>query len=270
MKPSVMGVRRERSSKLVQKAFDVPGPQAAEQLTGRLRRHLREGEELPDVWMFMVLLLRWLVFVTKEMVAADLAHEQELANDKPIRELRDATVKQLIATLIAMRNACVSFYGKTRLEEIGFTEQTPRDPLTILNVAKKLLELLGDPEFELPAPLFGEKLTLEPADIAEVVEPHAVVLESALDDVNEEVKKAQSTQAVKNEKREVYDTDFFWIARWLEASLNLAGMKHEAKRVKPSIRRRGRTEVEPEEGEVETEEVEVEPDEGEVETQTEP
>ena len=251
MKPSVLGVRRERSSRLVQEAIKVQGPEASEKVTGRLAGYLMEGEEMPDIGMLMVLFLRWLVAATVEMVKADLAHEEELANDARYREARDTTTARLIDTLIAMRGLCLSLYGKTRLEEIGFTEQTPRDPLTILNVGKKLLELLTDPEFELPAQRF-ENMSVTPAQIAENVEPLVGDLDESLTGVNREFRKAQSTQAVKDQKRAVYDTDFFWITRWFQACLGLAGMEHQAKRLKPSLRRRGRTEDEPEEGEVET------------------
>ncbi len=218
MKPSVLGVRRERSSRLVQEAIKVQGPEAAEKVTERLAQHLLDGEEVPNIWMLMVLFLRWLVTATVEMVKADLAHEEELANDAQHREARDTTTERLVQTLIGMRALCLTLYGKTRLEEIGFTEQTPRDPLTILNVGKKLLELLTNPEFEFPARIYGN-LSITPAQIAENVEPLVGALDESFTGVNREIRKAQSSQAVKNQKRDVYDTDFFWITRWFQACL---------------------------------------------------
>ena len=262
MKPSIQVTRRQRSSNLVQEGIKVQGPRAAEKVMDRLKVHLREGETLPDVWTVMVLMLRWLVAATTEMIDADAAHEQELANDNRHRSLRDETTAKLIATLIAFREGCKAFYGPTRLEEIGFTEQTPRDPLTIFKVAKKLMELLRDPATELPPPRF-EALTLEAPAMADVLQPLVEALEAALTDVNREIRKAQSTQAVKNEKVDKYDADFFWIARWLQATFALAGMTHEADRLKPSVRRNGRTSTEPE-PELPA------PAEGEAETTTEP
>jgi len=262
MKPSILVNRRDRSSRLVQKAITVQGPEAAARLTQRLGAFLLEGEQVPDLWTVMTLLLRWLVAATVGMVEADVANEHELANDEQHRSLRDETTAKLIATLIAFRDGCKAFYGATRLEEIGFTEQTPRDPLTIFKVAKKLMELLRDPATELPPPRF-EALTLEAPAMADVLQPLVEALEAALTDVNREIRKAQSTQAVKNEKVEKYDVDFFWIARWLEATFALAGMMHEAERLKPSSRRNGRTSTEPE-PELPA------PAEGEAETTTEP
>lgn len=245
MKPSITVTRRERSSKLVQEAIRVQGPEAARRLTERLQPHLADGEQVPDVWMMITLLLRWLVAVTTAMVEADVANEQELANDQQHRSLRDATAEKLIAALIAFRDSCRALYGPTRLEEIGFTEQTPRDPLTILKVATNLIAMLRDPGLDLPDPLWGP-ISIEPVDMADILQPLVEALEDAIDSVNREIRKAQSTQAVKNETCERYDEDFFWIARWLEATFALAGMLHQAKRLKPSIRRRGRTETEPE------------------------
>lgn len=245
MRPSLEIVRHEQSSDLVQKAFTVQGPEAAAKLTHRLEPYLAEGESVPDIWQLMQLLLRWLTSVTHEMVKADVANELELANDSRHRTLRNETVARLMQTLIALRDSCVSLYGKERIDQLGFVEQTPRNPRVLLNVARKLIELLQSSDYALPPPLFGN-LGLDPLAMVEVIEAEIRVLEESLANVDEELKKAQSTQGAKGEKVETYKEGFFWIARWLEASFALAGMMHESERVKPSLRRRGRTEVEPE------------------------
>lgn len=268
MRPSVEVVRHEQSSNFVQKAITVQGQEAVTKLTHRLEPYLTEGESVPDVWQLLQLLLRWLAAVTREMLKADVANELELANDPKYRTLRDDIVKRLTETLIALRDGCVALYGKTRIEELGFSEQTPRNPRVLLNLAKKLVELLRSSEFALPAPRFGN-LGLDPAAMTEVLEAEIQALEESLGHVDEEVKKAQSTQGVKNEKVGTYKTDFFWIARWLEATFQLAGMVHEAKKVKPSIRRRGRTELEPEPNGSEPQ-TEPPPEPGEAQDQTQP
>lgn len=102
---------------------------------------------------------------------------------------------------------------------------------------------LNQPKVELPS-IDLDGIQVELAPIGTQLGAEAGELEDVLVDIDRERKNAQTTRKAKNDAIAEFDRMYLWVGRALETYFNLAGMHELAARVRPSIKRPGRRDVE--------------------------
>ena len=111
-------VLRERIASSIQAAFEIFGAEVTPVVAERAEPLLQEGEAPIDFQLFQQLLGRMVDASVQQMVAADKAHVDELANDVVPRSRRDAVVAAVRRKLIEIRGFAQSLFGLQRAIEV--------------------------------------------------------------------------------------------------------------------------------------------------------
>src|SRR5579864_9332098 len=111
---------REKSAKAVAQAGETNAAAIGDSFAKRYAPHLQKGEKMPDVATAIRLVMRGLLADAQAMVAADDAHEAELADDVEPRDNREAATAELRARLITFRGAISGGYGPKAERDAGF------------------------------------------------------------------------------------------------------------------------------------------------------
>jgi hypothetical protein len=236
---------RQRSSERVAAVANTQAGIIADALTVALKPHLAKGEKLPDFALLAALFGRRLEVLTTTMVAADAAHETELADDAAPREARDAGVAALYEHLVDLRTTVTGVYGAKAAEDLRLTGKTPRDPLLLSRFAEAVEGACKTAK--LPKPKV-KGATLHLADLAAEVAALRAPLDQARSDVAREAREATVTLNQKTSAVAAYDDAFEAIATVLEGLLLAAGQSDLAAKVKPSARKPGETGDDPGDG----------------------
>lgn len=228
---------RQKSATAVVAAAETNADSVGQALTAILQPHLQPGESMPDVALFMRLVARALDASKTAMVKADEAHDAELADDLPIRKARDDAQAALTDKVVELREVIVGLYGTPAANTI-FKGAAPQDPVVLSRFASDVATALGD--VPLPAPrIAGAKIDAV-ATAAEIVALRAT-LDGHLKDVAREIREAQSTADIRNQRMAAYDDAFAAWATSLAGLLRAAGKPELAARLRPSVRRPGQT-----------------------------
>lgn len=242
--------QREASAKFVESAVDHQGDLVASAVTEFLRTFLREGEEMPPILLLFQLFQRALAECRGKLVEADGAHRKELAGDAEIRRLRDEITDRLRSKIIRLRLVLEGLFGPDRaFQLVGLESRTPEAPLAVLALVKRIFERLLNPDPELLQVGFGG-VRFDPQAVIATLKPDMEALEQSLHDVSADTRKSQVTAVARNEAIRDHDRVFSWAASALAACFRMAGQYHLAERIRPSVRRPGRTRVVLTEGEV--------------------
>lgn len=172
------------------------------------------------------------------LVAADAAHVAEKADDVEPRSRRDRFQGSLYKRLALLRSVLQSVYGDDAVQKLGFAGPTPSEPIALCRLGRvvhdNLPAVAGLPPL---APGLSFDAALHGSELADDV----AGLELALQDLAREAKELDATQVHKDRALADYDLHFSNSARALEALFMLAGEHALAARVRPSLRRPGRT-----------------------------
>src|SRR5262245_44243021 len=117
---------REKSANAVVAVGETQADAVGQALKDVLKTHLKKGETMPDVALFMRLIARSLDAAKTRMVDADAAHEAELSDDEPIRRARDKATEALSDKLVELREMVTGVYGAATASAI-FPGTTPQD-----------------------------------------------------------------------------------------------------------------------------------------------
>ncbi len=196
------------------------------------------GDAVPD-------LVQQLEAARDGMVAADEAHERELADDPAERDARDAAAMALGSRLVELRELVAGLFGAATAREL-FAQETPRDPVVLSRFAGEVASQLAGAKLP-PSRLRG--VVLDTGSLADELRGLRATLNARLEAVARETREAQVTLEAKNRAIAEYDRVFRSVATVLSGLLDLAGHAELAKKVRPSSRRPGQT-VEQEEGAV--------------------
>lgn len=231
---------REKSTRAVAAAASTHAAALAVGIKEQLAPLLQKGESMPDVELFVRLVGRRVEAVMAELMAADKAHEAELADDSGPRDSRDEAAASVRATLVDLRAAIESAHGSEGLRLLGLDGAVPEDPSVLATVADNVEKKLGNASVKLPAAR-RKGIKVDRDEFARELHAELPALHRALKDVAREEREAEATQAAKWTALAKNDRVFGRGATWLSATAALAGQDEIATRVRPSGRRPGQT-----------------------------
>lgn len=243
--PSKEVTDREKSSRAVVATGEAHAKKAADALAARFEPLLEPGEKLPDVALFVRLLGRHLATTTKAMVAADRAHESELADDAGPRKRRDAAFAALYPLAVECRDQIASVLGDDALGLLAMSDPAPSDPAVLATWTRGVLAKLRDKDLALPAPK-RRTASVDRKAVESELRAAVAPLDAALADVDRERREAEATQVAKNDAIDASDAAFSQAANAYAAVFRAAGMNDIAAKVRPSARRPGVTDAQPE------------------------
>lgn len=238
--PSKQVTDRQKSASAVIASGETHADRIAADLEALLSPYLHQGEKIPDFSLATRLVTRALADARDRMVAADEAHQKELADDGSPRAGRDEVVSELYNELTDLRAWLTGLYGTAALRRLGFTEATPRDPVQIERFSGAVVRALRSEE--LPTPR-RKGIRWDADETVRRLEGLRDALRGHLNDVAREAREAEATLLKKNAAISAYDERFSRAATFLSGLFRLAGHAELASRVRPSSRRPGQVEV---------------------------
>lgn len=236
--PSKLVADRQKSARSVLALSGTQVPTIVARLTELLTPYLQGDERLPDIELFVQLVLRLLDAACTRMMEADRANHAERDDDHAPRKERNRTVKALYHELTATRELLKGVFGRAAARALGFSGITPRDPVALSLFADHVLQALR--ERDLPPPKIPS-ITWDPSQILGRLTALHNQLDRLLEDLRAERIQAVETHLNKHRTIAEYDDRFGRAATFLEALFRLAGADDLAERVRPSRRRPGRT-----------------------------
>lgn len=235
---------RERSAREVS-ATRVHQETIQRALDDALRPFLREGEALPDTPLLMELLLRRMEDRLARAIEADRLHNDELADDSPLRATRDTQVEALRASLMELLEVVVGIYGPSARAAL-WSGRLDSDPARLIHGADAIRRALPTAALG-TSRLTGVELNRD-AWVTRLRDQRDA-LDATLEALAREGREAEQTLQTKHAAIEAYDDAFTQAAALIATLLRLADEQDLARRVRPSARRPGRRVVEVEDGE---------------------
>ncbi len=175
---------------------------------------------------------------TEAMIRADDANLNETSDDSKLVTERDEDSAIVNAHLVDIREASETVYGPDFTRELGFKDDTPRDPVAVQRLGALVLRNLGSTTT--PEPV---KVGLA-MDLGAWKKPLATGLEElahAIQAVSDDKRDADQTLVDKREAMGRYDRTFSTTANLISHMLRAAGEVELATRVRPSTRKPGQT-----------------------------
>ena len=234
---SKMVTDRLKDAGQVLSAMDTLKPRIAARAAEVLGPYLRQGEQLPDVALLATLLGRLFEDRMQQMERADVQHNDELSDDGPPREAREASTRELYAAVVEIKGAVETLFGKGWHARLKLPREVPQDPTALWRLAGEISEALG--KVALPKPVVKAVKRVDPEPWVEQLEGPRERLGHALADVAREAREAQATQIAKNRAVSAYDEAFSTCVAFGAALLRLVGEHEHAERLRPSARRPG-------------------------------
>lgn len=238
---------RIQSCQTVVEALDAYGDQLVAVLSESLDPLLEEGQVTPFATQ-LSLFRKKLPLDRDQLVTTDRSYRDQRARESVVRRRRDDQMAEVNGDVVGLRRAFTGFYSEERLAELGFARRTPQTPVELLEQAAYLVERLGDPELDLSGSRFGDFQLVANA-MTKKVNESVEALAPLIEEVARSERRSEAKKLAKDDALETYNTSFVWIARTVESLCQLAGLDEVARRVRPSRRRPGETEKEPEETE---------------------
>ncbi|KYF74348.1 hypothetical protein [Sorangium cellulosum] len=238
--PSKRVTDRQKSASSVIATGETHADRVATEIKALLSPYLHKGEEMPNIALLAHLVARALADARERMVTADEALADELADDGSPREGRDEVAHELHDELTDLRDWLTSLYGAAALEQLGFAEATPHDPVQIERFAGEVTRALSSKELPKPRRA-GVRWDADDAVLR--IERRRDALVSHLKDAAREAREAEATRMAKSTAIALFDERFGRIATFLGGLFRLAGHADLANQVRPSSRRSGLTEA---------------------------
>ena len=245
--PSKGVLDRHRVAKALVAAARTHAQEVGERLQEVLAPFVPEGETLPDLSGFQLVLADYLEAQIDAIVQADELHLKELDDDQGPRRRRDEATDALHDTMVALRETLIGAFGAERAGEIhGIDGRTSRDPLTLFRQASRMLERLNDVSLALPpARLGGVQLDL--GTLAGELQPALDELAQALGEVDREIRESETTIREKDIALDDLDNAVSSVGRVLTGFDDLAGLSEFSDKLRLSLPARRRREGSPEE-----------------------
>ncbi len=237
--PSVPSIDHQKTATVFRSVEQSHLQDALPVAEDRLREVLDAAETLPDVPLLAALVGRIQAGATQRLIAADNAHDDQLANDVEPRQLRDEAGERVRKKLVEVRRIAAGLFGPERSAEIlGAPGQTAQvtESERLWRQAEDTIVRLEDPEFTVPE-MTTESLQFDPASLASELRTENGAFRAALDAVALEQRKAEASLEVK--KARIDDAKRIDAAcrRFYEGFFLLAGRPDLADRLARALRR---------------------------------
>lgn len=179
----------------------------------------------------------------EELVDADRAHEAEKADDAAVRRALEEAIEATYREVVDFRTGLEAVGGTEALVDAGITGTTPREPIALSRMGRVLLDVLPS-LIDLPVARRG--LMFDAMSYSVPLTEAVERLDGAQVAMRREERELESTLMIKHRVIAAHDMRFLTIARTLESLFRLAGFEELADRVRPSSRRPGHVENDPE------------------------
>ncbi len=167
--------------------------------------------------------------------AADRALADELGDDQPYRDARDAARAEVRGALTDCQSSVSGAYGASVVHAYALDGALPVADNLLLQQAKVVHTALAKGAPKAPAKK-GRKLDF--AVLAEDLQVHIAALEAALKNVKREEREAEQALAKRDAAVAAFEPVYTGVADIAAGLLELAGQGDLASRVKPTVRRR--------------------------------
>jgi hypothetical protein len=231
---------RTQSCRTVVWAIDTFGGRLVDELGPSFTPFLGEGEVMPFETQ-LELFKKKLIHDRDQMVSADRAYRDQRAQETLVRGRRDAAVKEVNRDMVGLHDAMKGVYSAEKLAELGFPRRMPRGPEQLSEQASYLNLRLSDPDLDLSGARF--EFQVEASNLVGSLSGSSATLKQEIDELAREERETEALKLAKDDALDRYNNSFLWIARAVESLLRLAGLDEVARRVRPSSRRKGETEV---------------------------
>ncbi len=188
------------------------------------------------------------------LAEAEDAHQSKLMLLEELYHQRDEVGQKLEAVYFKVRHTLETLYSETqrrgRRWSRGFvlanvSGATPRTPRRFLQQVEQTEKFLRQPAVEPPA-LELKGIKVDFVDLADDLKPLRQRFSDLSDAIDVTAKQAEGAMVAKNQAIEEYDRVFGWVSRAFESLFSLAGLEELARRIRPSVRRKGRRAVDEE------------------------
>ncbi|MFO0686888.1 MAG: hypothetical protein U0234_32795 [Sandaracinus sp.] len=178
-----------------------------------------------------------------ELEGAEQAYAEELGDDPPARDARDAAVVALRTSIDEIAGTISGAFGAESLSRYKLDQSVPVAPDMLVTYAKNAAKSVkrGAPK---TTPRKGRKLDF--AVLASELEAGAASLKKTLDVVKREEREAEGALAARDAKIAAFEPAYGGIASIAAGLLELAGEPDLGERVKPTARRKAGLEAAPE------------------------
>lgn len=174
-----------------------------------------------------------LTHATEELRERELEYTAERADDGPIREARDAAVRDLGALMIGLRGTVETTLGRSALTTYGLGGDTPRVPRKLLNHAQNVARLMKKTSASVKTE-FGSTFNTEAA--ATSLEKKHAELDRLIKDDDREARELETALTKRDRAVAVWSETYQGTASALEGMYRLAGWRELADRVRPTQR----------------------------------
>lgn len=237
--PSRMLMLRLASCRVVLWALETHGPRLVHNL--RATTNWTLATAIPTlIEPLLKLLARVLTAARDALITSDRDLRDQKAKASDYRQQRDEAFKVLGPFVGGLKDTFLGAYGAKAIQRVGFSLRTPQQPAELFEHAEHLGNRLVEPGLELPESRL-KIVDLDPVDAAGEMRPMVELLGQRLEEVSREDRLAEAMKIAKDEALKSYDNTFLWVARTAESLFRLAELPEVARRIRPSIRRRGLT-----------------------------
>ena len=232
--------QRIRSCLVVEQTILNHAQRIANVLSERFASLADPAVAVPDFFGLQSFFLVVLQALRAALEEAEHRHVAKLAIRAGSRRRRDQAFGKLGSEMLGLRGFFDGVYRPADIRSMGFPAELGQTPLDLIRQGEHVVRQLAATSSQLVSPEFAA-VTPDTAGMIESLDTSVGEMRTALSDVGRDSKRAELTRVDRERAQDAFDAGFLWIARTLESLFRLADEKELAERVRPSVRRRGRT-----------------------------